>query len=1119
MRPQIDHATEWADPAKWGNDHAELSRRIKIKEQLDGLPAKLRKHALVRAASNGDTAEVASLLDESGALDLNSTLFPGKFKLEGTFKEGCGLGIPGTLGAPPLGQAPLIMFAALHGQEEVVSLLFERGAKAYVEASSGLDKEYGRISPLWLASAAGHEGTVDLLLANAGKDKKVLANLANGHGVTPLIAAACLGHAGVIKKLVAAGADIDHETYVVDHGAGVPAGGATAVHVACWHARDAALDALIELGANIDHTDFKGHTPLFVCVVKTDVPMAFKLLKAGAKVTTNLKRPTDDTLLMAACKKFDTNPIVLKCYLVRRLCEHPLVDVNEANGAGETALARAIVSGAPHLVQLLLEFGADVSLHPTDTRDGEAVMHTAKFARILRDDRDFFKQEDLDDANACSELCNRALIKAFLKQIESAKQSTEGQQPAKADILAAEELCRAISFDIQHIADELFGQGCSGPIGEGEARFFASLLDKEHDLNEPSPERLIGLYCKEGAPMTTGISDLQLSEFLQLLTRVLTSMQMVDTNKSTCAVWSAQREYFDILKQIDAELTKAAAGQSAEQLVQLAADTAKAEAEEREKARAGRIAQAQKTLEEASGDAEAAEVTTRELMMKMPNDVKSSLLASCKWGEMTWPERLEAIQAHCKTLPGSPDPAAFLGGGQAESSDIDEFVSNAKQNEARSLIEAVANKLPKAEWDNLRNSGEYPGIQTPAVERLIILEKWLNANTHLGVAIGDAKLDSCIQEIIDKLPDAAMKSLEQFSEWNTFGSTVRLEKLKCVVEQRVNQLVARRPPRRKSKLNTAPCPLTPESSGDWCARFDDGATLHLKLVNGLFMMHPGTDGEVFKLKEVADEEKGDGSKKIVFTWKDGTDCVLSGFDGETITWRTAGDSGTSWMKLVGKFFWDRMDEDDVKLQELKAFTSWSAGDLYDINVCHVHPLITCEGSRVMPIAGTRYVGFDRKAMLPEGTDNGSFEGNTYDLCQAEYDRLPEEKKQLMHALQPGMLAGEALEGSAANERMRMRQSGNVWTMMERMYCQHHTNPWCEALNPEFSPGQKAQRSRSSLSMRESSSFGGGFMDGGSSGDLDGFMDDFEQRFEQALEINMQNFDEQVEAEMRRRLGR
>ena len=45
----------------------QLSRRIKIKEQLDGLPAKLRKHALVRAASNGDTAEVASLLDESGA--------------------------------------------------------------------------------------------------------------------------------------------------------------------------------------------------------------------------------------------------------------------------------------------------------------------------------------------------------------------------------------------------------------------------------------------------------------------------------------------------------------------------------------------------------------------------------------------------------------------------------------------------------------------------------------------------------------------------------------------------------------------------------------------------------------------------------------------------------------------------------------------------------------------------------------------------------------------------------------------------------------------------------------------------------------------------------------------
>ena len=302
-------------------------------------------------------------------------------------------------------------------------------------------------------------------------------------------------------------------------------------------------------------------------------------------------------------------------------------------------------------------------------------------------------------------------------------------------------------------------------------------------------------------------------------------------------------------------------------------------------------------------------------------------------------------------------------------------------------------------------------------------------------------------------------------------------------------------------MRTAPCPLTPKSSGDWCVRLNDGSTLHIKLVGGVFVDHIALVNDVqFQLKEVADEEKGDGSKKLAFDWPNGVEVVLSSFDGETITWIGNGPAGTAWSK---PFYWDRMDEDDVRIREAKAAGECGQGDLFQLNVCHVHPNATCDGSRVFPIAGTRYICFDRKAMLPPGTKD-DHEGDSYDLCQSEYDRLPEEKKRLMHAIQPGMVSGEALEGSAAYAWMRKEFPDHVWTVMERMYLGHHVNPWCEALSPGRSPGApKAKRSRSSLRSASSDDMFAGF----------------EERFEQAMEINMQNFEEQVEAEMRRRLGR
>ena len=1105
----MDHAAEWADPAKWADNHAELNKRIAIKKKIDALPEKLRKPALVRAACDGDADKVGRMLDEFvGTIDLNTESFAGKFELESTFKDQEKMfGVPGTLGAVPLGQAPLIFFAALHGQEKVVSLLLERGSKASLQMGSRVNKAYGKISPLWLASAAGHEGVVDQLLSNAGDSKTACANQANGYGVTPLIAAACLGHAGVIRKLAAAGAALDHETSVVDNlvsGVGVPAGGATALHVACWNARDAALEVLIEAGADLNHADSKGHTPLFVCVVKADLPMAFKLLKAGAKVAIHLRRPNDHSLLMAACKNFEADKAVTRCYIVRRLCEQPSVDVNEVNGAGETALKLAVESGAPHLVQLLLEYGADPSLQGTDTRDGEQMMSAWQYAKTIKEERDFNSQEEFNDANACVELCARAVIKGRLKQIESALQSFTASIKGQA---AAEELCETVYNDeLEELAAGLLTNSRLEP------EFFESLLqppwaENVFDPNEPSSEpfplRPIGLYCREGAPMTTAFGDLLLKDKLVMLERLLSTIQMAELDRIASRAHYEQGDMVDDIARVEDALT----GQvpSANQLLEKAAEKAKANAEEKAQESVYRIARAQEKLDDAVGDEQATEDATRGLMMKMPNALKSSLLASYAWGELTWPGRLEAIKEHCKKQPGSPDPAAILCGGPLK--DVDRCVLDAKEEVAKSLIEMSANRLPNREWGRLQASDAWAKAGDDLLARLSAVEAFLQNNPALGVTIADAALEKVLNDILAPYPEGLRKQLTGAAEWSTAGPRARLEIVKRSFEQRFKRLVARRPPRRKSTLRTAPCPLTLQSSGDWCLRFEDGATLHVKLVGGLFM----NTGDVMQLKEVADEEKGDGSKRLAFDFNKtfGIEMVLSSFDGETITWTPKVQKGLmtepSAVRAGARCYWDRMDEDDVHMREARATVVGSQGALFDLNVCHVHPHVTCDGSSATPIAGTRYVCFDRKAMLPPGTEE-DLEGETYDLCQSEYDRLPEEKKQLMHALQPGMVAGEALEGSAADAQMRKQFPASVWSYKERAYMGHGANPWCEALLPGRSPGfTPAKR--------------GGLMGGIVGESSDDMLAGFEERFEQALEINMMNFDEQVEAEMRRRLGR
>ena len=131
-----------------------------------------------------------------------------------------------------------------------------------------------RYDAVTIAAVADDEDTLRLLLA-LGASAKLITSRYDG---TALIAAAHLGHDGVVRQLIAAGAPLDHvnnlhwtaliESIVL--GQGGPR------HVAT-------LQALVEAGANTQLADREGRTPLALARARGYEPMVAILLKAGAR--------------------------------------------------------------------------------------------------------------------------------------------------------------------------------------------------------------------------------------------------------------------------------------------------------------------------------------------------------------------------------------------------------------------------------------------------------------------------------------------------------------------------------------------------------------------------------------------------------------------------------------------------------------------------------------------------------------------------------------------------------------------------------------------------------------------------------------------------------------------
>ncbi len=164
------------------------------------------------------------------------------------------------------GRTPLHV-ATFARQREAVKALLAAGADP-----GALEND--RYDAVTIAAVADDEETLRVLLANGASAKLVTSRYAG----TALIAAAHLGHDGVVRQLIAAGAPLDHVnnlhwTAVIE---AIVLGNGGPRH-------QATLRALLDAGASTKLADREGRTPLQLARGRGYAAMVKMLEAAGAR--------------------------------------------------------------------------------------------------------------------------------------------------------------------------------------------------------------------------------------------------------------------------------------------------------------------------------------------------------------------------------------------------------------------------------------------------------------------------------------------------------------------------------------------------------------------------------------------------------------------------------------------------------------------------------------------------------------------------------------------------------------------------------------------------------------------------------------------------------------------
>ena len=154
------------------------------------------------------------------------------------------------------GQAALLV-ATRRGQASVVAELVARGADTNVYSSRGIHSQ----TALMLAAAGGRADIVDILVRVPGTDVDAFHSNESGdrgpllRGPTALMHACWKGHTGVVARLLAAGARVDHADYL---GGGSAMTNMTALSYACMRGAPEVVSLLLAAGANANQKSSHG---------------------------------------------------------------------------------------------------------------------------------------------------------------------------------------------------------------------------------------------------------------------------------------------------------------------------------------------------------------------------------------------------------------------------------------------------------------------------------------------------------------------------------------------------------------------------------------------------------------------------------------------------------------------------------------------------------------------------------------------------------------------------------------------------------------------------------------------------------------------------------------------
>ncbi len=258
-------------------------------------------------------------------------------------------------GADPNGCGLTLMPAALHGQIDLLRLLVEKGAdvnKKWPDGSTAilwaavggrddvvqLLKDHGAVRTLGQAAMIGDRKQVERFL-KTGADIRQRGEC----GWTPLIAAAWGGDCDAMQVLLTNLDELD--------GTGVDVG--EAFRVAVWRGNIGAARLLLEHGPDVNAANEYGWTPLMEAAWEGDVRMASMLLEAGARVDD--KDVFGKTALLRSVELGHAG--------VAKLLLEKGADVNAAEPDGWTAAKTAARRLDMKMMNVLRQFGAEVSLH------------------------------------------------------------------------------------------------------------------------------------------------------------------------------------------------------------------------------------------------------------------------------------------------------------------------------------------------------------------------------------------------------------------------------------------------------------------------------------------------------------------------------------------------------------------------------------------------------------------------------------------------------------------------------------------------------------------------------------------------------------------------------------